>query len=322
MSAGTSATLSPADMEALAAGVASRARGIATAYEVFNEPNLEYEWGGTPDPARYAQLLAAARRGVKRADPDALVIAAGLAPHTGNAPGTLEDVDFLRGMYAAGARGHFDVLGIHPYGGNTAPDVDPAACGICFRRAELYRRVMVEHGDSATPAWVTEFGYLHTTGLDLGQYNWLKLTPEQQGSYLTSAFRYGYEQWPWLAGMVAFNLDFDTVPWNPPQLGAYWFALLNPDRSPRPAYVAMRDLAKPGAAAPLPVSSAAVSAASPPAPAPAPAPAAAPQPVQPARRPTVVTTQPATQNAADVVCRTTSGKAVCGPVAALAATRK
>ena len=138
--------------------------------------------------ARYTQLLAAARRGVKRSDAGALVVSAGLAPHTGNAPGTVEDVDFLRAMYAAGARGAFDVLGIHPYGGNTAPESDPASCGICFRRAEQYRRVMEENGDAATSAWVTEFGYLHTTGLDLGQYNWLKLAPEQQASHLTAAF--------------------------------------------------------------------------------------------------------------------------------------
>ncbi len=127
--------MNPADLEAFAAGVAARARGVAAAYEVFNEPNLAYEWGGTPDPARYTALLAAARRGVKRADADALVLAAGLAPHTGNAPGTVEDVDFLLGMYAAGARGQFDVLGIHPYGDNSAPDAGDASCGICFRRA-------------------------------------------------------------------------------------------------------------------------------------------------------------------------------------------
>src|SRR6266542_3952304 len=150
--AGTPATLTAADMESFAAGVAARARGVAVAYEVLNEPNLSYEWGGQPDAARYAQLLAAARRGIKRGDPEALVVSAGLAPHTGNAPGTIEDVDFLRGLYAAGARGTFDVLGIHPYGGNSAPDADPAECGICLRRAEAYRQVMVENGDGATTA--------------------------------------------------------------------------------------------------------------------------------------------------------------------------
>jgi hypothetical protein len=307
--AGSPAQLSAADMESFAAGVAARARGVATAYEVLNEPNLSYEWGATPDPAGYARLLAAARRGIKRADPDALVLSAGLAPHTGNAPGTIEDVDFLRGMYAAGARGTFDALGIHPYGGNSAPDSDPAACGICFRRAEAYRAVMVEQGDAATPAWVTEFGYLHTTGTDLGQYNWLKIGPDQQAAYLTGAFRYGYEQWPWLTGMVAFNMDFDTVSWNPPTLGAYWFALLNPDRSSRPVYGAMRDLPKPGASALLPVTAPAASttmASAPVSAVPASKPAAAPVPA-----PSVVGA------IGDVVCQSRGGTAICGLVGSL-----
>ena len=316
--AGTPATLSAADMESFAAGVAARARGVAVAYEVLNEPNLAYEWGGQPDAARYAQLLAAARRGIKRGDPDALVVSAGLAPHTGNAPGTIEDVDYLRGLYAAGARGTFDVLGIHPYGGNTAPDADPAECGICFRRAEAYRQVMVENGDAATQAWVTEFGYLHTTATDLGQYNWLKLAPEQQASYLSGAFRYGYEQWSWLGGMVAFNMDFDTVPWNPPTMGAYWFSLLNPDRSARPAYGAMRDLAKPGAMAPLAVSAApspaqapvAAAGSVPAAPAPASKPAASPVPA-----PSIIGA------VGDVICQMSGGRAVCGLVGALSGLR-
>ena len=309
--AGTPAALNPADMETFAAGVAARARGIATAYEVLNEPNLAYEWGGRPDPARYTQLIAAARRGIKRSDADALVVSAGLAPHTGNAPGTIEDVDFLRGMYAAGARGAFDVLGIHPYGGNTPPESDPSGCGICFRRAEQYRRVMEENGDAATSAWVTEFGYLHTTTLDLGQYNWLKLGPEQQAAHLAGAFRYGYDNWPWLTGMVAFNMDFATVPWNSPTLGAYWFGMLNPDRSPRPVYGALRDLPKRGASSLLPVS------------APVAIAPAQPSAISTGSAPT--TTSPV-QNVVgavgDVVCQTVGGRAICGLVGALTGVRR
>jgi len=242
----TPSTVSPADMETLAAGVAARARGVATAYEILNEPNLVYEWGGRPDPAAYTKLLAAAYRGIKSADPSAVVVSAGLAPHNGGLGGNIEDVDFLRAMYAAGARGAFDALGIHPYGGNSSPDRDPSACGLCFRRAELYRQLMVEHGDADKQAWITEFGYLHTTATDLGQYNWLKLPPERQADYLTAAFQFGYARWPWLGAMVVFNLDFDTVGWTPPTMGAYWFALLNPDGSPRRAYVGLRDMPKPG----------------------------------------------------------------------------
>ena len=45
-------------------------KGTIQFVEVFNEPNLPYEWGGAPDPGAYARLLAAAYNGVKRADPN------------------------------------------------------------------------------------------------------------------------------------------------------------------------------------------------------------------------------------------------------------
>ena len=232
---GSLSRLDPAVMERFAYGVAARAKDVATAYEVLNEPNLPYEWVGSPDPIGYARLLAAAQRGIKRADPGAVVIAAGLSPYTGGLGGTIEDVDFLRALYAAGARGTFDALGAHAYAGDRAPELDPWSCGMCFRRVERYRRVMEEVGDGGTPIWITEFGYLHTTSLALGGYDWMKVSAETQGERIAAAYRYARGHWPWLRGMVLFNLDFSTVPWNPAPSAPHWFSLLNADRSARPA---------------------------------------------------------------------------------------
>ena len=168
---GSLSHLDPAVMERFAYGVAARAKDVAVAYEVLNEPNLPFEWVGAPDPPGYARLLAAAHRGVKRADADAAVLAAGLSPYTGGMGGSIEDVEFLRALYAAGARGTFDALGAHAYAGDRPPDLDPWSCGMCFRRVERYRRLMEEHSDGATPIWITEFGYLHTTNAPLGAYD-------------------------------------------------------------------------------------------------------------------------------------------------------
>lgn len=61
--------------------VAARYRGQITAYVVWNEPNLAIEWKGRPpDPVGYVNLLCAADFAVHAADPDALVVSAGLAP--------------------------------------------------------------------------------------------------------------------------------------------------------------------------------------------------------------------------------------------------
>jgi hypothetical protein len=245
---GSLSGLDEARLERITYGIAVHARGVAAAYEFLNEPNLPSEWGGPPDPAGYVRLLRAAQRGLHAGDPSAAVLSAGLAPYTGGRNGAMEDVDFLRAMYAAGGQGSFDGVGVHAYGGDSPPFSDPSKCGLCFRRVELLRRVMTERGDERTPIWITEFGYLHTTDTSLGTYDWMKLAPPEQADYLTGAFAYAYRSWPWAAGIVVFNLDFATVPWNPVNSGAYWFSLVNPDRSARPAFDALRKMDKPGAA--------------------------------------------------------------------------
>ncbi len=58
-----------------------RARRAATcdtpfqvALEVWNEPNLDFQWGYQPvDPARYPEMVRRAYRGAKAADPQSLI---------------------------------------------------------------------------------------------------------------------------------------------------------------------------------------------------------------------------------------------------------
>ena len=251
-------------VERFYAAMASYSRGKVVAYEILNEPNLPFEWGGPPSAAGYTAFLQAAYRGVKAGDPGALVIGGGPSPNTGGYGGTIEDFDFIQGMYDAGAKGYMDALGAHNYGGNTEPERDPSSCGICFRRAEAYRQLMVRNGDAETPIWATEFGWLMDPGWGLGQYDWMKVSAEQQGDYLVRSFRYAVQNWPWMRGMLVSNLDASTSPYHTgPEDGLPWFAMLNADHSPRPAWEMFRAMR----AAPPPE----------PAPASAPAPASPPE---------------------------------------------
>ncbi|MCC7367786.1 MAG: cellulase family glycosylhydrolase [Chloroflexi bacterium] len=230
-------------VEAFYAAMAAHGKGKVVAYEILNEPNLPFEWGGPPDPAGYTRFLQAAYRGVKSQDPDAMIIGGGPSPNTGGYGGTIEDFDFLNGMYKAGAKGYMDALGVHNYGGNTEPERDPGDCGICFRRAELYRQLMVRNGDANTPIWATEFGWLMDPGRGLGQYDWMKVSPEQQADYVVRSYRYAQKNWPWMGGMLLSNLDASTSPYHQgPEDGLPWFAILNDDYSPRPAWTAFRDM--------------------------------------------------------------------------------
>jgi len=223
--------------------MASYAKGTVVGYEILNEPNLPFEWGGPPDPAGYTAFLKAAYNGIKAGSPDAIVIGGGPSPNTGGFGGTIEDTDFLNGMYDAGAKGFMDALGVHNYGGNTPPERDPGDCGICFRRAELYRQLMVKRGDAGTPIWATEFGWLMDPGFGLGQYDWMKVSPQQQAEYVVRSYQYAQKNWPWMRGMLLSNLDASTSPYHQgPEDGLPWFAIVNADYSPRPAWEAFRDM--------------------------------------------------------------------------------
>jgi len=275
------------------AAMAAHGRGTVVGYEILNEPNLPFEWGGAPNPAGYANFVKAAYRGVKKGDASALVIAGGLSPATGGAGGTVEDLDFLRGMYAAGVRGSMDALAVHNYGGNMEPERDPGDCGICFRRAEIYRQVMVEQGDSATPIWATEFGWLLDPGRNMGQYDWMRVSADKQADYVVRSYKYARANWPWMTGMLLSNLDASTSPYHTDEHnGMPWFAILNKDHSPRPAWKAFKswreqDIAQAAsrarAAAPTPTMTPtpAPTATPLPEPSPTPEPTAAPAPPSP-----------------------------------------
>ena len=85
-----------------------------TIWEVWNEPNLPRA-GLSPvtKPADYASLLAASAGAIRSTDPAAKVMAAGLAD--GTSAGAIPATKFLAGLYRAGVRKKFDIVGIHPY---------------------------------------------------------------------------------------------------------------------------------------------------------------------------------------------------------------
>src|SRR5204863_5982304 len=98
-------------------------KGKVQAYELFNEPNLKWEWNtniaggdGMPSPRGYARILQLGYQAIKEVDPDALVISGGLSSAGGGGPEAIGDLDFIRRLHDAGARRYFDGLRSHPYG--------------------------------------------------------------------------------------------------------------------------------------------------------------------------------------------------------------
>jgi hypothetical protein len=221
--------------------VATRYRGRVAAYIVWNEPNLTAEWAGRPpNPAAYVALLQAAYQAIKVADPAARVVSAGLAPTNEVSERALDDRLFLREMYTAGARGHFDALGTHPYGFGFPPDDPPGAHqGLNFARLAELRQIMVEAGDALTPVWATEVGW--TTNPSKPEEQWLRVSEEQQASYLVGAYEKAQREWPWLELLTFWNLSAG-LPASDEKAG---YSILNDDYTPRPAYRALAALFAP-----------------------------------------------------------------------------
>lgn len=172
------------------------------AYEIWNEPNLKYEWEGNPNPTEYVNLLRAASEAIRTADPQAVIVSG--APSPG---GDYDDLKFLDGIYANGAKGLMNAVGSHPYGGPWPYDhptgIDSAGNGWpYFRKAEAQRAIMEKYGDTQTQIWATEFSWLAgVPDCDFGEHTKWQVTPQQQADNLVAAFQYAHQNWPWMGPM-------------------------------------------------------------------------------------------------------------------------
>jgi len=223
--------------------LASRYRGRIKAYQIWREPNLASQWG-RPNAAEYAALLRVAYLNIKVADPEALVISAGLAPTESGLPVAIPDDLFLRQIYQAGGRRYFDLLGVNAPGFKAPPEVSPEQVAksplwgehraFSFRRVEDLRHIMVEKGDEAKKVAITEFGW------STNEHRWHAVTEEEQADYLVRAYRWARENWsPWARMMVAPPLA--DPGWTESDEGYF---LTCPDGSLRPAYEALKAMEK------------------------------------------------------------------------------
>ncbi|MGW0163124.1 cellulase family glycosylhydrolase [Mycobacterium sp. NPDC003323] len=153
----------PQDFADFAAAVADRYRDEITAYEVWNEPNASFFWNPV-DPVEYTKLLKATYNSLKAVNPEITVVGAVVSATLTWGETTMNPVDFVEAMYAAGADGFFDALSFHPYNFDTKfseqDEVDWRELMPLFQVQKL-RHLLDQHldpGEEQIKIWISEYG--------------------------------------------------------------------------------------------------------------------------------------------------------------------
>ena len=230
----------PEDLGNFVHAVVERYRGKVTYFQIWNEPNIYPEWGEQPvDAAGYVKLLQVAYRRAKEANPDCVIISAGLAQTIETGPKNLSDLTYLQQMYDAGVKGYFDIMGVMAYGLWTGPGDHRASPELTnFARPQLIRDIMVRNGDADKALWATEIGWNAVPQDFAGIPTYGRVTLDQQARYAVQAYQRAQEEWPWMGVMNYWFFKRATDA----ETGQafYYFRLVEPDFSPLPVYAALR----------------------------------------------------------------------------------
>jgi hypothetical protein len=150
-----------------------------TVWQVWNEVNLGFYWGGRPNARQYVDLLDLTNGGLRSGDAAARTLMAGLIPFKSAAAGTVSGEKFLsRLLRIKRFRGLTEGIAIHPYG---------RGAGVAVRALEEIRELLNRSRAKRMSLWATEFGW--TTGGEGWNSSPFRATPSTQAVRVSKAFR-------------------------------------------------------------------------------------------------------------------------------------
>lgn len=115
-------------------------------WQIWNEPNFRLFWEPRISPPDYARLLGASAAAIRKADPGAEIVLAGIAPV---GAGMKTWVFMRRLLRVPGVRGDFDLAALHPYA---------ASLGEMNYQLTRVRAAMVAGGAGRKGLLVSEIG--------------------------------------------------------------------------------------------------------------------------------------------------------------------
>lgn len=199
--------------------VASRYSGRVSAWEVWNEENIDAFWQPAPDAAAYVALLAAASPRIRSADPSATIVMGGVAG-LGS--------DYLAACLSSGAAAYIDAIAYHPYAetigveGQPEEDLLRPKESLCRYLVTFAHWLIAQHTTKDLEVWLTEVGWTTCAETPPG------LDEDTQAAYL-------------LRTLIDYaTTDVDRVIWF--NLRDTWlndwdrYGLLELDFTPKPSY--------------------------------------------------------------------------------------
>jgi hypothetical protein len=218
------------------ARLAAAFTGLVDVWEAGNEPDAEF----VPyDPAGYVnRYLAPAYRGLKQGDPAVRVIAGGV---------TYSDLDWYRAVAAAGGLRVTDAVVVHPYSSpGQVPPTTPYTAGGRPDRYKHYLTYLTEVARwirtterPGLPIWATEFGWASTSFQDPTRPWWNGVGEADQGRFARESVEYLRREVPEVEVAFWYNFRDRTGSTHPHEDS---MGLVRRDFSPKPAYVALREV--------------------------------------------------------------------------------
>jgi hypothetical protein len=198
-------------------------------WQIWNEPSLELYWPIQPFATSYMALVHAAHDAIKRLDPGAKVVLAGMPNFVW---------DYVSQIYAVkGAKSLFDVVAVHPF------TAQPAGVITILQRV---RAVMNRAGDRRKPILATEVSFPSAQG-EASQHFGFETTEAGQAANLaqllpmlaagrTKLGLLGFYHYTWLSRDIPGDKSFAFA-------GLFRFRRHTFKIVPKPAYAAFKSAA-------------------------------------------------------------------------------
>jgi hypothetical protein len=216
----------PADYGSFMGWAAGYFKGRVAAWELWNEPNLDYFFKGH-DLVKYTAMVKSAYPQIKAADPASTVVAGVVSA---------ADPALVNTLYSAGIKGSFDALAVHEYNGDKAPETPYVPGGDTYIDAvRAVRSAMLAQGDDK-PIWLTETGWSTHANTSTTPSWGRGVTEDQQADYYKRTITFLAGAHPYVKAVFFYTeRNVDTTDVHEANYG-----MLRYDLTPKPAYTAMQ----------------------------------------------------------------------------------